>query len=89
MASSNPTAPSVEKNLAGLDGMYTRGILKGSIRLDQKLGDDNYRVWSKPMKLNLEAKLLWPIVVGSLAPDPKIRPNDYSAWRFDDIQTRM
>ncbi|MCJ1260755.1 hypothetical protein MMC22_000617 [Lobaria immixta] len=88
MASSNAAAPSAEKNPIGPDEMYTRGILKGSIKLDQKLEEDNYRIWSMAMKLNLEAKLLWPMIIGS-APDFKTRPNDYSAWKFDDVQTRM
>lgn len=52
------------------DGSYEKAILKGEIKLDPKLGDDNWQTWSEGMELLLTSKILWDKVDGTiLCPD--------------------
>ena len=70
------------------DGQYIKAVLKGEIKIT-KLTPDNYQSWSDGMELLLDAKMLWPIVDGSIkAPDPITRPVDYRNWTFDDKQAK-
>lgn len=70
--------------------MYVIGILKGSIKIKPKLGGENYRIWSKSIKLLLEAKLLWGVVSGVIpCSNASTRLNDHAAWKVDDVQARM
>lgn len=72
------------------DGTYEKAILKGEIKLEPKLGNDNYQTWSEAMELFLSAQLLWDKVDGSMpCPDVIIRPKDNKAWKFDDLQARV
>ena len=40
------------------DGSFEKAILKGEIKLDPKLGDDNWQTWSEGMELLLTSNML-------------------------------
>ena len=88
MATALPPTPGSGHN--ALDGTYEKALLKGEIKVDPKLGDDNWQSWSEAMELLLAAKMLWDKVDGT-TPCPSIttRPKDNKAWVFDNTQARM
>lgn len=40
------------------DNLYEKAILKGEIKVDPKLGEDNYQTWSETMELLFSARML-------------------------------
>lgn len=55
MATPLPSTPRSQSGIAG--GIYENGTLKGKIKLDPKLGDENYQTWNEAMELLLAAGL--------------------------------
>lgn len=55
-----PSSPASQATTAQptVDGSYKKAILKGDIKMDPKLGDDNWQTWSEAMELLLAAKML-------------------------------
>lgn len=85
MATALPPTPTSGHN-AALDNTYEKAILKGDIKVDPKLGDNNWQSWSEAMELLLAAKMLWDKVDGTTpCPNTVLRPKDHKAWAFDDI----
>lgn len=71
------------------DGSYEKAIFKGDIKLNPKLGDENWQTWSEAMELLLASKMLWDKVDGTTpCPDISTRPMDHKAWNYDDTQAR-
>lgn len=92
-----PASESTRNSTAGAaadgkvtDGTYEKAILSGEIKVDPKLGEDNYQTWSETMELLLSARMLWDKIDGTtLCPVASTRPTDNKAWKFDDTQARM
>ena len=78
-----PSPPS--SSSSGPDGQYTKPVRKGDIRVEPKLGADNYLTWAEEMWIQLKSMRVLKLVEGKTPqPDTVTRPKDFDEWDHDD-----